>query len=102
MKQEKILEILKNIKEKYQPKGVEELALFGSFATQKNGIYSDIDIAIKKNRKYFSGSNVYGYFTLLNQLKMDLSKALHRNVDIFDLDAKSSFSQEIEKDLIYV
>lgn len=99
---ENILAYLKDIKSELNQKGVEQIALFGSFATNKENVYSDIDIAISKNSGIFSNGSVYLYFDLLSDIKEKLSKKFHKKVDIFDLDSKGDFKKSIEKELIYV
>jgi len=52
-----ILEYLKVLKSEFRSKGIDRIALFGSFAIGKESVYSDIDIAIKKKwffKKYGS------------------------------------------------
>ena len=46
---EMILQYLKEIKPELENHGIEQLALFGSFAKEEQTVYSDIDIAIKKS-----------------------------------------------------
>ncbi len=98
---QKIIDILKEIKPHFQSKGIEKIALFGSFAKSEENFYSDLDIAIKKIPNFLQYYNSYSYFETLNELKEVLGKKLHRNIDIFDLDSRSPFKENIEKELIY-
>jgi len=50
--QEIILDYLKELKPLLKSQGIEELALFGSYATNQQNVYSDIDIAIKKDENF--------------------------------------------------
>jgi len=100
--QEKILQYLKELKPELEAMGVVDIALFGSYATQKENPYSDIDIAIRKKKDFLDEYSAYDYFNLMSKLKVKLLKKLHRNTDIFDLDSQSSFKEQIEKELIYV
>ena len=43
-----IITFLKDIKSELADDGISTLGLFGSFARDEAGVYSDIDIAIKK------------------------------------------------------
>lgn len=97
-----ILNYLKEIKYDLEKMGVTRLALFGSFAIEKQNVYSDIDIAIVKEKKSNTNFDSYDYFELINFIKEKVRQKFHRNVDIFDLDSKSSFKKSIEKELIYV
>jgi predicted nucleotidyltransferase len=99
---EKILHCLAELKPTLKPYGIEELALFGSFATNEQNVYSDIDIAIKKEKDFLKNHSPYDYFELMNNIKVMIRKKLHRNSDIFDLDSNSSFKDSIKKELIYV
>ena len=97
-----ILNYLKEIKKELKSMGVTHLALFGSFAREKQNVYSDIDIAILKEKKIDSTSFSYDYFELITYIKDKIRQKFHRNVDIFDLDSESSFKKSIEKELIYI
>ena len=102
MTQEKILIYLKKLKPELEREGIEKLAIFGSFATDKQNIYSDIDIALKKKSNFLHEYTAYDYFNLLAKIKSKIRENLHLQSDIFDLDSDSSFRAEIEKELIYV
>lgn len=100
--QEKILNFLHELKPTLKERGIEKVALFGSFAKGEEGVYSDIDIAIKKAPDFFQHYSVNDYFGLIAELRTAFLKRLHRRADFFDLDSESSFKQDIEKELIYV
>jgi len=102
MTKKEIIEYLKSIKPIFQKKGIEEIALFGSFAQEDTNIYSDIDIAIKKSRDFIEKQGAYEYFNVINEIKYMLIKKFGKNVDILDLDSKSPFLKDIKEDLIYV
>ena len=97
-----ILEHLSLLKNELSTKGIVQLGLFGSFAKDNQTIYSDIDIAIKKDKSFLEKIGVYSYFEILNNIKENVQKKFHRNVDIFDLDSKSELKKTIEKELLYV
>ena len=99
---ENIIEYLKNLKSELKDKGINKIALFGSFAKGEENIYSDIDIAILKDKDFLSFNTAYSYFELISDIKEETRKKFHKNIDIFDLDTKSSFKKSIEKELIYV
>jgi len=102
LSKEEIIAILKSIKPHFQKKGITTLALFGSFNSNSSNIYSDIDIAIKKDKNFVEQYGVYAYFDTINELKSLLRKKLKREIDILDLDSSSPFLEEIKKDLTYV
>ena len=99
---ETILHTLHLLKPELQKEGIAELGLFGSFAVDRQTLYSDIDIAIRKSPDFMLARSVYDYFTLISDIKSRLGKKLHRNIDIFDLDSDSPFRKHIEEELIYV
>ena len=99
---ENIIEYLKNLKLELKDKGINKVALFGSFSKGEENIYSDIDIAISKDKEFLSYNTAYSYFELISDIKEEVRKKFHKNIDIFDLDSKSSFKDSIEKELIYV
>ena len=45
-----ILNYLSFLKSELSSKGIEQIALFGSYAKDSQNVYSDIDIAIKKDK----------------------------------------------------
>lgn len=99
---ENILSYLKELKTELKSKGIEQLALFGSYAKNESTVYSDIDIAIQKNKKFLLQHSSYSYFELIADIKEKIRKKFHKNIDVFDLDSTSSFKQSIKKELIYV
>lgn len=100
--QKTILHYLKEIKPELEAYGIEEVALFGSFATNQQNVYSDIDIAIKKKSDFSKNHAAYDYFNIISKIKIKILLALHRNSDIFDLDSDSAFANSIRKEMIYV
>ena len=100
--QQEILKYLKSIKSHFKQKGIEIVALFGSFANNTQNIYSDIDIAIKRDKNFFKNDKVYNYFEVISQIKEQLNKKFGKNIDIFDIDSKSDFRQNITKEMVYV
>jgi predicted nucleotidyltransferase len=99
---ENIMSYLQELQKELQSKGIVQLALFGSYAKGEQNVYSDIDIAIKKDREYFSSVSPYYYFELVNFIKDKIRTKFHKNIDVFDLDSTSSFKQSIEKEILYV
>ena len=97
-----ILDYLREIKNELKSDGIVTLALFGSFAREENGVYSDIDIAIAKENDYLKNYSAYNYFDEVNKIKNMIQKKFHRNSDIFDLDSDSVMKKSIMKDLVYV
>ncbi|MEA3522215.1 MAG: nucleotidyltransferase domain-containing protein [Campylobacterota bacterium] len=97
-----IITFLKEIKNELAQEGITTLALFGSFARDEASVYSDIDIAIQKDKNYLSTRSAYEYFDVVAKVKSLIQKKFHRNSDIFDLDSSSSMRETILKDIIYV
>ncbi len=99
---ETILDYLKKIKPELEKYGIEKIALFGSFATGTENVYSDIDIAVKKKNGFFKDHTAYDYFEIVSKLRGMILQTLHRNSDVLDLDSNSEFADTIKKELIYV
>jgi len=97
-----ILNYLKEIKPYFKKKGISSLALFGSYTKEDTTIYSDIDIAIKKDVTYLKYHQAYEYFATINELKNLLIHKFKKPVDVLDIDSQSPFISYIEKDIIYV
>ena len=97
-----ILNYLSFLKSELSSQGIEQIALFGSYAKDSQNVYSDIDIAIKKDKTILEKNGVYYYFEVLNSIKNSIQKKFHRNVDIVDLDSNSELKKTIEKELLYV
>jgi len=97
-----ILAYLKEIKSDLKEDGIVSLALFGSFSRDEQNIYSDIDIAIAKDKDYLNSYSSYNYFDEVAKIKMLIKNKFHRNSDIFDLDSNSQMKSFIKKDLLYV
>lgn len=99
---ENILAYLKDIKSELAQDGIVSLALFGSFARNEENIYSDIDVAIKKEKDYLKTRTAYTYFEEVSKIKEMIQKKFHRNSDIFDLDSDSPMKKNIQQELQYV
>ena len=97
-----IIIFLTEIKKQLLDDGVSRIALFGSYARDEAGVYSDIDVAIKKEENYLQTRTAYEYFELVAYVKQLIREKFHKNSDIFDLDSNSSMKNFIVKDLIYV
>ena len=96
MTKNELITILSGIKNELKQKfGIEEIALFGSYARGEANEESDVDIAIIKiNKKDFLKRL---------QAKDFLEKKLNKKVDIGYLDSMRTFiKNRIKKDLIYV
>ena len=102
LRREEILRILSSVKPQLQKAGVVEIGLFGSYAKGRESVYSDVDIAIRKEKDIYYQIGAYGYFEMLEEIRDVLRKKLHRKIDLFDLDSNSPFKKEIEKEVIYV
>ena len=75
--------------------GIEEIALFGSYARGEAEEESDVDIAIISMKEK-------NYFTLISAMQY-LEEKLHKKVDLGFFDSIRPFvKRRIKKDLIYV
>ena len=60
---------MRTLKVELVEEGIEAIALFGSYAREKENIYSDIDIAVKKRADFVERYGPYGYFELSRSSK---------------------------------
>ncbi len=99
IQKDEIISKLKELKPIYQTEGIEILGVFGSYATENNTKYSDIDIAYKLDYDKFSQKYIGGFSKILriNEIKEELQLIFNNEVD-FIPDA----NKKIMKDLIYV
>lgn len=97
-----ILKYLKELKNELSEDGIVDIALFGSFARDEQTVYSDIDIAIIKEKNFLKTKSSYNYFDTIGKIKSKIKNKFHRNIDVFDLDSSSTLKQSIEKELLYV
>ncbi len=89
---DKLIAIKSELNEKF---GIEQIALFGSYARDEATEQSDIDLAIVKIKKK-------NYFTRTKAIYF-LEKQLGRKVDMGYFDnIKTALQQQIKKDMIYV
>jgi predicted nucleotidyltransferase len=96
MIKQSILEFIKIEKPYLQEHfGVEEIALFGSYARNDERSESDVDILVKMNIK-----TIGNYFSLLDYLETKL----HKKIDLVTKHSNLSegFVRVINKDLIYI
>lgn len=97
-----ILEYLIELKPILFTKKILLVGFFGSFARGEETVYSDIDIAIQKDKHYLTLKSAYDYFDDVEFVKKSLMQKFHRKVDVFDIDSASSMKQSILKDMVYV
>lgn len=101
-KKDNIIAYLLEIKSMLSDNGISKVGLFGSFARDEQSVYSDIDIAIKKDDNYLQSRSAYEYFEQIAFIKKLIREKFHRNSDVFDLDSDSSMKASVLKDIIYV
>ncbi len=94
-KQEIINSLQQHKKDLQQEFGIEELALFGSFANDEQNEESDIDLVVLKMKK----KNAF----MLIRAKQFLSQLLNRDVDLGLIDSLRPFIRNrVEKEMIHV
>lgn len=94
-----ILSTLKKLKPKYEKEGLIILGLFGSYSTDTQTKFSDIDIAYSLNYDKFSQNYVGGFAKILriDDVKKELINTFKQPIDFV-----SDTNKNIIKDLIYV
>jgi len=97
---EYILNILKEVKPKYQKEGIDILGLFGSYAKDTADEFSDIDIAYKLDYEKMSqqqNKDVFRVLLRIDGIRKELQKKLKRKVDFVP-----DKNKKILKEIIYV
>jgi predicted nucleotidyltransferase len=91
-----IIEYLKNHKDEYNQKySIDEIAIFGSFAKEKNNLDSDIDIV------YSTSKNLT--FREILELEEELNGAFDRDIDLVNIKQMNPLiKRKILKELVYV
>jgi len=102
LERDEILQYLRVIKPQLQKEGFVEVGLFGSFARNEAGIYSDIDVAVRRADDYLDKHSAYEYLDALKRIKGRLRQRFGRLVDVVDLSTDSMATREAQKEIIYV
>ena len=84
MTKEEILQILKELKPKYEAEGFEILGLFGSYAQNCQKESSDIDILIETTDDFVAQNDAFEAFEKLEMLKQTLSNRFGKPIDLAD------------------
>ena len=95
MNREELIIELKKIKKQFIAKyGIEELALFGSYAKDSQTLNSDIDLVVFSNkRNYFDLIEMEYFIYERTKIKVDLG---------YFSGMKTFIKEKIKKDLVYV
>ena len=84
MTKEEILQILKELKPKYEAEGFEILGLFGSYARDEATESSDIDILIDTKKEFLDKYRGIQAFEKFDDIKEELKAVLHKEIDFVD------------------
>lgn len=99
LEQKEILSKLKELKPTYEKEGLILVGLFGSYATETQSTFSDIDIAYKIDYDRFSKNYKDGFSKILriDDIKEELQQTFKTKIDFVPDNNKSILS-----DIIYV
>ena len=94
-----ILQLLQQCKPKYENEGLKLVGLFGSYATDNQNNFSDVDIAYTIDYDKFSQKYKDGFSKLIRieDVKNELQDTFKTKVDLVPTNNKQLF-----KDIIYV
>jgi len=105
LKQNSILQLLKEFKLRYMGEGIIIVGLFGSYARDSYDQFSDVDVAYEIDSKRFSEKYRDGFSKILRieEIKEQLQQAFHKKVDLVSLKSSNhSFIDHIKQEMIYV
>ena len=105
MTKEEILQILKELKPKYEAEGFEILGLFGSYARDEATESSDVDILYKipNMSEYLQKYDGWNAINHIVETKQSLSQTLHKKVDFVDIETLNEIGKKyILSDVVYV
>ena len=98
---EQILSILKQLNEKYAPKGFKFVGLFGSYARGEADDFSDIDIAYRIDHTKFHPDNAFKKLEAIQEIRQELEKIFKRKVDLIPYPKEDSpLKERLEKELL--
>jgi len=102
--QQTILDIIKNLQQKYKKDGINILGIFGSYAKDTQTIHSDIDIAYSLDENiFFQKYKGFKSASKISEVKEELSKKLNNTIDLISINNSNKIlASQIKKDLIYV
>jgi predicted nucleotidyltransferase len=92
-----IIQTLKKLKPVYEKEGLVLIGLFGSYATEKQDEFSDIDIAYKIDYDRFSKQYKDGFSKILRieEIKSELQNIFDTRVDLVPDNNKSILKELI-------
>lgn len=103
MKDSKMLNNIKNIKETLLNDGFIIDGIFGSYARGENRQDSDVDILYHLDERFYTKYSGFFGFKKLDDIKSSISKKLNKKVDLAPLSNLSkSAKKHILKDVVYV
>lgn len=103
MKNGKILDNIKEIKENLLHEGFIIDGIFGSYAREDYKQNSDVDILYHLDEKFYSKYSGFFGFKKLDNIKQIISEKLNKKVDLAPLtNLSKSAKKHILKDVVYV
>lgn len=84
LQRDSILSKLKELNPSYEKEGIKLLGLFGSYSRNDANENSDIDILIETTPLFLEKYRGLKAYVKLDEIKNDLEKTFHKNIDIVD------------------
>jgi len=98
---QQILSSLKKLNEKYASKGFRFVGLFGSYARNDAGDFSDIDIAYRIDHAKFHPDNAFKKLEAIQEIRRELEKIFKRKVDLIPYPKEDSpLKERLQKELL--
>lgn len=103
MKESKIVDTIKDIKETLLDEGFIIDGVFGSYARGENRSDSDVDILYHLDERFYAKYSGFFGFKKLDEIKKSIAKKLNKKVDLAPkTNLSMSAKKHMLKDVIYV
>jgi len=92
-----VIDVLKNIKPKYQEDGFNIIALFGSYATNSQADSSDIDLLYDADNSFLEKYKGFRSVSKVLEIQGELSALFHTKID---LTSPSGLNEKIKNEIV--
>ncbi|MCD4820001.1 MAG: nucleotidyltransferase domain-containing protein [Candidatus Cloacimonetes bacterium] len=83
----KMINIIRKMKQKYEPEGFIIIGIFGSYAREEETEKSDIDILYEMKPNFYNKYHGWDVYPIINRIEKELERALGKKIDLADRNA---------------